>query len=90
LRKKPFSSHATAIPYPFALQIGEANSLKDSKILLESLRKFGFSGLLLASFNEPIGTHFRVIVGAFKNEDNAKWILKKLKQFGFSGQLISP
>jgi hypothetical protein len=90
LRKNSFSSHATAIPYPFALQVGEANSLKESRILLEYLRKFGFSGLLLVSFNEPIGANLRVIVGAFKNEDNAKWILKKLKQFGFAAKLISP
>lgn len=90
LSNKPFSSHATAIPYPFALQIGEANSLKESRILLESLRKFGFSGLLLASFNERMESHFRVIVGAFKNEVNAEWILEKLKQFGFAGKLISP
>ena len=90
LRKEPFSSHATAIPYPFALQIGEANSLKESRVLLESLRKLDFSGLLLASFNEPMGTHFRVIVGAFKSENNAKWILKKLKQLGFAGKLIAP
>ena len=90
LRKKPFGRHATAIPYPLALQIGEPNSLKEARVLLKSLRKFGFSGLLLFSFNESTGTRFRVVVGAFKNEENAKWILKQLKQFGFIGKLISP
>jgi cell division protein FtsN len=48
------------------------------------------SGLLLVSYNEPIGTRLRVVVGAFKNEDNATWMLRKLKQFGFDGKLITP
>ena len=90
LRKKPFGGHATAIPYPFALQVGEANSLTEARILLESLRKSGLSGLLLVSYSEPAEIHFRVVVGAFKKADNATWILQQLKQSGFIGKLISP
>ncbi len=90
LRKKPFGGHATAIPYPFALQVGEANSLTEARMLLESLRKSGLSGLLLVSYNEPARIHFRIVVGAFKKADNATWILQQLKQSGFAGKLISP
>ena len=90
LRKKPFGGHATAIPYRFALQVGEANSLIEARMLLESLRKSGLSGLLLVSYGEPAGIHFRVVVGAFKKADNATWILQQLKQSGFSGKLIFP
>jgi cell division septation protein DedD len=59
-------------------------------MLLESLRKSGLSGLLLASHKEPAGLHFRVVVGAFKKADNATWVLQQLKQSGFTGKLISP
>ena len=90
LRKKPFGGHATAIPYPFALQVGEANSLTEARMLLESLRKSELSGLLLVSYNEPARIHFRIVVGAFKKADNATWILQQLKQSGFAGKLISP
>ena len=90
LRKKPFGGHATAIPYPFALQVGEVNSLTEARILLGSLRKSGLSGLLLVSYSEPAEIHFRVVVGAFKKADNATWILQQLKQSGFIGKLISP
>ena len=90
LRKKPFGGHATAIPYPFALQVGEANSLTEARMLLESLRKSGLSGLLLVSYNKPARIHFRIVVGAFKKADNATWILQQLKQSGFAGKLISP
>ena len=37
LRKKPFGGHAMAIPYRFALQVGEGNSLIVARMLLESL-----------------------------------------------------
>ncbi len=90
LRKKSFGGHATAIPYPLVLKVGEADSLQDARVILESLRKSGLSGLLLVSYSEPKGTSFRVVVGAFKKADNATWMLQKLKQFGFSGELISP
>jgi cell division septation protein DedD len=90
LRKKPFGGHATAIPYPFSLQVGEFNSLTEAKILLESLRKSGLSGLLLVSHKEPAGVLFRVVVGAFKKADNSTWMLRQLRQSGFVGKLISP
>jgi hypothetical protein len=90
LREKDLGGHATAIPYPFALQVGEVNSITEARILLESLRKSGLSGLLLVSHDEPSGIHFRVMVGAFKKADNATWILKRLSQSGFTGKLISP
>ncbi|MBC8287962.1 MAG: SPOR domain-containing protein [Nitrospinae bacterium] len=90
LRKKPFGGHATAIPYPLALQVGEAKSLPDARMLLESLRKSGLSGLLLVSHSEPIKTRFRVLVGAFKKAGNATWMLRQLKQSGFAAKLISP
>ena len=90
LRKKPSGGHATAIPYPFALQVGEANSLTEARMLLESLRKSGLSGLLLVSYNEPARIHFRIVVGAFKKADNATWILQQLKQSGLAGKWISP
>jgi hypothetical protein len=90
LRKKPFGSHATAIPYPLALKVGEPDSLQDARMILESLRKVGLSGLLLVSYSEPLGIHFRVVVGAFKKAYNATWMLQQLKQFGFAGELISP
>jgi hypothetical protein len=90
LRKKPFGGHATAIPYPLALKIGEPDSLQDARMILASLRKVGLSGLLLVSYSEPLGIHFRVVVGAFKKTYNANWMLQQLKQFGFAGELISP
>jgi hypothetical protein len=90
LRTKPFGGHATAIPYPLALKVGEPDSLQDARMILESLRKIGLSGLLLASYSEHLGVHFRVVVGAFKKAYNATWMLQQLKQFGFSGELISP
>ena len=90
LRKKPFGAHATAVPYPLALKVGEPDSLQDARMILESLRKVGLSGLLLVSYSEPLGIHFRVVVGAFKKAYNATWMLQQLKQFGFAGELISP
>jgi hypothetical protein len=90
LRKKPFGGHATAIPYSLALKVGEPDSLQDARMILESLRKVGLSGLLLISYSEPLGVHFRVVVGAFKKAYNATWMLQQLKQFGFAGELISP
>jgi hypothetical protein len=90
LRGKDFGGHATAIPYPFALQIGEVNSLIEARMLLESLRKSGLSSLLLVSHNESTGTHFRVVVGAYKKARNAAWMLRQLKRSGFTGKLISP
>ena len=90
LRKNPFGAHATAIPYPFALQVRESTSLTEARKLLESLRKSGISGLLLVSYKEPDGIFFRVVVGAFKKTDNATWVLQQLKQSGFSGKLVSP
>jgi hypothetical protein len=48
------------------------------------------SGLLLASYSEPLGIHFCVVVGAFKKAGNATWMLQRLKRFGFAGELISP
>jgi cell division septation protein DedD len=90
LRKKSFAGHATAIPYPFALEVGKVSSITEARMLLESLRKSGLSGLLLASHKEPAGLHLRVVVGAFKKADNATWILQRLKQSGFVGTLISP
>jgi hypothetical protein len=90
LRKKPFGRHATAIPYSLALKVGESDSLQDARMILESLRKVGLSGLLLVSYSEPLGIHFRVVVGAFKKAYNATWMLQQLKQFGFAGELISP
>jgi hypothetical protein len=90
LRKKPFGSNATAIPYPLALKVGEAKSLQDARVILESLRRSGLSGLLLATYSEPLGVHFRVVVGAFKKAGNATWMLQRLTRFGFSGELIFP
>jgi hypothetical protein len=90
LRKKPFGSLATVIPYPLALQVGEGKSLKEARVILKSLRKSGFSGLLLVSYNELVGIHYRVVVGAFKKADNAIRLLRELKQFGFASELISP
>lgn len=90
LSKKSFGRHATAIPYPFTLQVEEAGSLMEARMLLESLRKSGLSGLLLVSYEEPRGIIFRVVVGAFKKADNATWMRQQLKQSGFAGKLISP
>ena len=90
LRKKPFGGHATAIPYPLALKVGETKSLQDARVILESLRRSGLSGLLLASYSEPLGIDFCVVVGAFKKAGNATWMLQRLKRFGFAGELISP
>jgi hypothetical protein len=90
LRKKSYGGHATAIPYSLALKVGEPDSLQGARIILESLRKVGLSGLLLVSYSESLGIHFRVVVGAFKKAYNATWMLQQLKQFGFSGELISP
>lgn len=90
LRKKSFGGHATAIPYPLALKVGESNTLKEARAILEALRNSGLSGLLLASYNEPEGIHFRVVVGAFKKAGNVDWMLQQLKRSGFTGELISP
>jgi hypothetical protein len=90
LRKKDFGGHATAIPYPFALEVGKVNSLVEARVLLESLRKSGLSGLLLVSHNDSTGIRLRVVVGAFKKAGNAHGILQRLKESGFTGNLISP
>ncbi len=90
LKNNSFGGLATAIPYPYALQVGEEATLADARALLESLRKSRFSGLLLVSYREPVGVYFRVVVGAYKKEGNATWMFQKLKQSGFEGKLISP
>jgi len=90
LRKKPYGTHSTAIPYPYTIQVGETNSLPAARTLLESLRKSGLSGLLLVSEDEAKRTNFRVVVGAFKKAENASWMLQQLKLNGFAGVLMSP
>ena len=48
LRKKPFGGHATAIPYPLALQVGETNSLKEARILLRIFKGIRFVGFIVS------------------------------------------
>ena len=90
LKKRKFGLYATAIPYPFALQVGEVATLTEARALLVSLRKSGFSGLLLVSYDESAGVHYRVLVGAYKKAVNTTWMLRKLEQSGYAGKLVSP
>lgn len=89
LRKTGLGGHATAIPYPFALQVGEVvATMTEARILLESLRQSGLSGMLLVSYGSR-GISFRVLVGAYKKAGNASWMFQYLKKSGFSAKLIS-
>jgi len=90
LKKRKLGLYATAIPYPFALQVGEVATLTEARALLVSLRKSGFSGLLLVSYDESAGVHYRVLVGAYKKAVNTTWMLRKLEQSGYAGKLVSP
>ncbi len=91
LRGKRLASHATAIPYPFALQVGAVESIGEARQLLEKLRLKRVSGFLSIS-NEATGgaASFRVLVGAFKKPENAIWLMQVLKDQGFSFKRISP
>ena len=37
LRRKRLAGHATAIPYPFILRVGEVNSIVEARELIEKL-----------------------------------------------------
>ncbi|MBT5469560.1 MAG: hypothetical protein HOK41_03055, partial [Nitrospina sp.] len=91
LKEKRLAGHATAIPYPFALQVGEVKSIEAARQLLEKLRLKRVSGFLSIS-NEGMngGVLFRVLVGAFKKPENAIWLMQVLKDEGFSFKKISP
>lgn len=91
LRGKRLSGHATAIPYPFTLQVGEVSSIVESRQLLEKLRKTEISGLLsITKGGYQEGVQFRVFVGAFKKPENAVWMMQMLKEAGFSFKRIRP
>ncbi len=91
LRGKKLGGHATAIPYPFTLQVGQANSIVEARQLLEKLRVIGVSGFL-SIFNggSEEGLKFGVYVGAFKKPENAVWLMQRLKEAGFSFKRIRP
>lgn len=90
LRGKRLAGHATAIPYPFALQVGDVASLIEARQLIEKLRSKGLSGLLLISSQEPQKERFRVLVGAFKKQENAIWMMQRLEQAGFRFERVTP
>lgn len=90
LRVKHLARHATAIPYPFALRVGEVDSIVKSRQLIEKLRLNGISSFLSISSVELESIKLEVLVGAFKKPDNAIWLMKKLEQGGFDFKQISP
>ena len=90
LRGKRLAGHATAIPYPFTLRVGELDSIVKARQLIEKLRLNGISSFLSISSGEPEGIKFEVFVGAFKKPDNAIWLMKGLEQGGFNFKRISP
>jgi hypothetical protein len=90
LRGKRLAGHATAIPYPFTLRVGEVDSIVKARQLIEKLRIKGISSFLSVSSGEPEGIKFEVLVGAFKKTDNAIWLMKELEQGGFNFKQISP
>jgi hypothetical protein len=90
LRRKHLAGHATAIPYPFTLRVGEVGSIVKARELIEELRSKGISGFLSVSNVESEGIKFEVLVGAFKKPGNAIWLMKELEQGGFNFKQISP
>jgi hypothetical protein len=90
LRGKHLAGHATAIPYPFTLRVGEVDSIVQARQLIEKLRLKGLSGFLSVSNGEPEGIKIEVFVGAFKKPDNAIWLMKELEQKDFNFKQISP
>jgi hypothetical protein len=90
LWRKSLARHATAIPYPFTLQVGEVDSIVKARELIEELRLKEISSFLSVSSGEPEGIKFEVFVGAFKKLDNAIWLMKELEQGGFNFKKISP
>jgi len=90
LRGKRLAGHATAIPYPFTLRVGEVDSIVKARQLIEKLRLKGVSSFLSISSGESEGSKFEVFVGAFKKPDNAIWLMKVLEQGGFNFKQISP
>ena len=90
LWRKRLARHATAIPYPFTLQVGEVDSIVKARELIEELRLKEISSFLSVSSGEPEGIKFEVFVGAFKKLDNAIWLMKELEQGGFNFKKISP
>jgi cell division septation protein DedD len=78
LRRKRLARHATAIPYPFTLRVGEVDSIVKARELIEKLRLKEVSSFLSVSSGEPEGIKFEVFVGAFKKLDNAIWLMKDL------------
>lgn len=90
LRGKRLERHATAIPYPFTLRVGDVDSIIEARELVEKLRLKGVSSFLSVSSGESEGIKFKVLVGAFKKPDNAIWLMKELEQAGFNFKQISP
>jgi len=91
LRRKKLAGHATVIPYPFTLNVGEVNSIVEARQLLEKLRTKGISGFLSVSSGRPgEGSKLEVFVGAFKKPENAVWLKQQLKESGFSFKQVSP
>jgi hypothetical protein len=90
LRENRLAGHATAIPYPFALRVGEVNSIVEARELIEKMRLSGISSFLSISSGEPEGIKYEVLVGAFKKPNNAIWLMKELEQGGFNFKQISP
>ena len=90
LRGKRLAGHATAIPYPFTLRVGEVDSIVKARQLIEKLRLKGISSFLSVSSGELESIKFEVFVGAFKKPDNATWLMQRLEQEGFDFKQISP
>ena len=90
LRGKRLAGHATAIPYPFILRVGEVSSIVEARELIEKLRLKGIFSFLSISSGESEGIEFEVFVGAFKKPDNAIWLMKTLEQWGFNFKQNSP
>ncbi|MGK0180049.1 MAG: hypothetical protein ACI8PD_001851, partial [Nitrospinales bacterium] len=90
LRRKRLAGHATAIPYPFTLRVGEVDSIVKARELIEKLRLKEISSFLSISSRELEGIKFEVFVGAFKKPDNAIWLMNELEQGGFNFKQISP
>ena len=60
LRGKRLAGHATAIPYPFTLRVGEVGSIVQARELIEKLRLKEISSFLSISSGESEGIEFEV------------------------------
>lgn len=91
LKGNGLGGHATVVPYPYALQVGQVKSMIEARQLLEKLRQKRISGFLTLSGSDSAETvQIRVLVGAFKKPGNAVWMIQKLKSEGLDFIQVNP